>query len=324
MRHSLPNGIIHEGPAEEFYEEAEPGYSLIISDGAYGMQKAEWDRVKVDALPDWYRHHMEAWTRLAAPAASVYLWNTAEGWARLDPVMRALGWRFRSLITWERINSQSQKGYRAYTCWPDDTEVCGFYQRSTISRDLRAARLAAGARGTDVDVALGYVRKSDPSRGTELFRRWEEGSSIPSRDDYNRAMEYLIGAGRYPEYAVPAFDCPQGTANVWPHPQITGPNRLRGDDGKALHPCQKPLLFAERMIRASTRPGDRVLVPFGGTCREAVVCEWLGRTDPEQARRYDVCELNQDPGKDYIGPVLDQIAGRSSLSTDDVQGSLFT
>jgi hypothetical protein len=62
------------------------------------------------------------------------------------------------------------------------------------------------------------------------------------------------------------------------------------------------------MIRASTRPGEHVLVPFGGTCREAVVCEWLARSEPGQARRYDVCELNQD-GPDYIGAALAQIRG---------------
>jgi hypothetical protein len=49
-------------------------------------------------------------------------------------------------------------------------------------------------------------------------------------------------------------------------------------------------------------------VSIGGTCREAVVCEWLARSEPEQARRYDVCELNQD-GPDYIGAALAQIRG---------------
>ena len=76
------------------------------------------------------------------------------------------------------------------------------------------------------------------------------------------------------------------------------------------------------MIRASTRPGERVLVPFGGTCREAVVCEWLARSEPEQARRYDVCELNQD-GPDYIGAALAQIRGEDPRQKAAGQMSLW-
>ena len=124
------------------------------------------------------------------------------------------------------------------------------------------------------------------------------------------------------EAARPAFALPAGVTNVWTAPLVGGADRLKGPDGAALHPCQKPLHFAERMIRASTRPGERILVPFGGTCREAVVCEWLARTEPDEARGYDVCELNAD-GADYIGPVLAQIRGESSRGTAPGQVRMF-
>jgi hypothetical protein len=112
------------------------------------------------------------------------------------------------------------------------------------------------------------------------------------------------------------------TTNVWAELPVAGPERLRLADGSPLHQCQKPLLFAERMIRASTRPGERVLVPFGGTCREAVICEWLARTTPADARGYDVCELNAD-GVDYIGPVLAQIRGEDMRPRAAGQVRLF-
>lgn len=84
-------------------------------------------------------------------------------------------------------------------------------------------------------------------------------------------------------------------------------NRVDGDaEQAALHPCQKPLKFADRIIRASSRPGDLILEPFGGTCRIAVACEQIARYKPADARRYVCVEMNAD-GVDYIGPVLKQI-----------------
>lgn len=83
----------------------------------------------------------------------------------------------------------------------------------------------------------------------------------------------------------------------------------RGDEGDvfaALHPCQKPLALIDRIIRASSRPGDLILEPFGGTCRIAVACEQIARYAPADARRYVCVEMNAD-GVDYIGPVLRQI-----------------
>ena len=33
--------------------------------------------------------------------------------------------------------------------------------------------------------------QGDPTRGTELCRRWEEGSSLPTRETYHRLRDYL-------------------------------------------------------------------------------------------------------------------------------------
>lgn len=57
---------------------------------------------------------------------------------------------------------------------------------------------------------------------------------------------------------------------------------------KTAHPCQFPEALVERCILASTRPGDRVLDPFGGSGTTAVVADRLGRlcTLIEQSPEY--------------------------------------
>ena len=246
--HVLQAGTIWAG--DWMQAPLEPGYTLAIIDGPYGMGKADWDRMGVEGLADWYDPHLARVSALLAPSASVYLWNTAEGWARIDPVMRAAGWTFRRLIVWDKGNAAGLLFAENAGTFGEAAEYCGAYTRG----------------------APFFTTSGAPSN----LWRLAHGSWTNERVK-SGVMGVAIG----------------GTTE-WAEP---------------LHPCQKPLLFAERMIRASTRPNERILVPFGGTCREAVVCEWLARTDPAEARSYDCCELNLDPGRDYIAAALAQIRG---------------
>ena len=128
---------LYHARAEEVYPHLAPGsVSMIWSDGPYALKKASWDMMGIDGLADWYAPHVEAWGRVCAPSATVYLWGTDEGWARLDPVMRAHGWTFRVKVTWLKTNPPAQKGQDALTCWADFTEVCGVYQREPNEVDL--------------------------------------------------------------------------------------------------------------------------------------------------------------------------------------------
>ena len=139
---------LYHARAEEVYPHLAPGsVSMVWSDGPYAMKKASWDMMGIDGLADWYAPHVEAWGRVCAPSATVYLWGTDEGWARLDPVMRAHGWTFRVKVTWLKTNPPAQKGQDALTCWADFTEVCGVYQREQLTALGGPAQYVAYAAG---------------------------------------------------------------------------------------------------------------------------------------------------------------------------------
>ena len=166
-----------------------------------------------------------------------------------------------------------------------------------------------------------YATAHGPERDRPYFvhpSQWPDGGLRASYDhlraeyDHLRA-EYDHLRAEY-EASRPPFTCPLGVGNVWTQNAVSGIERLRTATGETLHPCQKPLLFAERMIRASTRPGDTVWVPFGGTLRELVAAERMARGKPEEARRVITCELNQD-GVDYIGPAIAQAQGLAVVKT---------
>ncbi len=63
----------------------------------------------------------------------------------------------------------------------------------------------------------------------------------------------------------------------WFIPLCTGEERLKGGDGKKLHPTQKPEALLARVVLAASRPGDTVLDPFCGTGTTGAVAKRLRR-----------------------------------------------
>jgi modification methylase len=63
----------------------------------------------------------------------------------------------------------------------------------------------------------------------------------------------------------------------WLIPLCTGEERLKGGDGKKLHPTQKPEALLARIILAASRPDDLVLDPFSGTGTTGAVARRLRR-----------------------------------------------
>ena len=262
IRHQLPHGEIIHARVEEVYPTLTPGsVTLCHVDGPYGMGKAAWDKVK--DLAAWYRPHIAEWGRVCAPSASVYLWNTAEGWAAIHPEMVGAGWDFAGLIVWDKRTPPSMLGWRGLTEWPDCTEVCGFYKR--------------GAPPFVLTACIGNV--------------WGCGVKALSLE--------MLRTG-----------------------EMVAHRGSEGDVEAALHPCQKPLLFARRIVETSSRPTDLVFAPFGGTCREAFACEAIGRYEPESARRYVCVEMDED-GRGYIPAVLAALRGELPSGRAAAQTRMF-
>jgi len=63
----------------------------------------------------------------------------------------------------------------------------------------------------------------------------------------------------------------------WFIPLCTGEERLKGRDGKKLHPTQKPEALVARVLLAASRPDDLVLDPFCGSGTTGAVARRLRR-----------------------------------------------
>jgi modification methylase len=116
---------------------------------------------------------------------------------------------------------------------------------------------------------------------------WRKTNPMPNFRGrrFTNAHETMIWASRDPDAKGYTFNyeaIKAGNEDVqvrsdWTFPLCTGGERLKGADGKKLHPTQKPEALLARVILSSSRPGDLILDPFNGTGTTGAVAKRLGR-----------------------------------------------
>ncbi len=65
--------------------------------------------------------------------------------------------------------------------------------------------------------------------------------------------------------------------DLWEIPLVQGKERIKGEDGKALHPTQKPEEMLKRIILICSKEGDIILDPFLGSGTTAIIAQRFGR-----------------------------------------------
>ncbi|HEX42179.1 MAG TPA: adenine-specific DNA-methyltransferase [Phycisphaerales bacterium] len=107
-----------------------------------------------------------------------------------------------------------------------------------------------------------------------LFCVKDPGNYTFNADDI--LVEARTGARRklidYRKPVPTVYNSRKVPGNVWNIPRV----RYRMDEYEN-HPTQKPVALLDRIIRASSNPGDMVLDPFSGTFTTSHVAQALGR-----------------------------------------------
>ena len=142
------------------------------------------------------------------------------------------------------------------------------------------------------------------------FIIWAKNTFTLGRADYQRQYEPILYG--WPEGAERHWCGDRDQGDVW---QIKKPQK------NDLHPTMKPVELVERAIRNSSRPGDVVLDPFGGSGTTLIAAEKSGRVarlielDPKYAdvivRRWQDWAGKQTT-RESDGLAFDQAATSSS------------
>jgi site-specific DNA-methyltransferase (adenine-specific) len=224
--------------------------------------------------------------RVLKPTGSLYLHcdPTASHYLKLllDGVFGAD--RFTNEIVWQRTNTKSH----AFTRFPSTHDIIMAYRKTDNatwhahylphSEKLIKSHYSNIEEGTGRRYTLGDTLNPNPNRPNLTYEwkglvrvwRWTR-ERMQEMHDTGRLVYTSSGMPRYKRY----LDEMPGTpvTDVWTDiPPINSQAQER-----LGYPTQKPLALLERIINASSNPGDVVLDPFCGCGTAVHAAEKLGR-----------------------------------------------
>lgn len=272
--------------------------TVIVSDGAYGVLGFEGDTSDHLDVPAWYEPHVQAWSARATAQTTLWFWNSEIGWAATHPVLERHGWRYINCNIWNKgvghiagnVNTQRIRRF------PVVTEVCVQYvfearinglplKRWLLSEwrrsglPLRRANEACGVRDAAVRKYFdqGHLWYFPPPEAMERLSGYANEHGDPSGRPYFSLDGRRPVSGDDWRRMRAKFNCPHGVTNVWDRNPVRGGERVKTEDGRAVHLNQKPLDLMERIIEAASEPGDVVWEPFGGLFSASLAAQRLGR-----------------------------------------------
>jgi DNA modification methylase len=161
---------------------------------------------------------------------------------------------------------------------------------------------------SELDVLQAAFRAAGGKWSTFII--WAKNTFTLGRADYQRQYEPILYG--WPEGATRHWCGDRDQGDVW---------NIKKPQKNDLHPTMKPVELVERAIRNSSRPGNVVLDPFGGSGTTLIAAEKSGRVarlielDPKYVdvivRRWEEFTGKQAT-READGAVLDQAASDSS------------
>lgn len=276
--------------------------TVIVSDGAYGVAGFPGDPPTHEGLHEWYKPHVEAWSRYSLPSTTLWFWGTEIGWATVHPLIASGGWEFRNCHVWDKgiAHIAGNANTKTLRKFPVVSEVCVQYVRDirfqvhgeslTMKAWLRHEWERAGLPLYLTNEACG-VRNAATRKYFTQCHLWY----YPPVEMFERLVVYAnkhgLRSGR-PYFSLDGkrsltgdewatyrakFQCSHGITNVWNEPAVRGTERFK-DEYRCIHGNQKPLKLLDRIIRASSEPGDAIWDPFAGLGSVGVAAAQAGRS----------------------------------------------
>lgn len=310
---------IYHGKAEDVLPVIESNsVALSFNDPPYFRVKREyWDRQwrTVEGFLAWLDGLCEQWKRVVKPNGSLFVCASPDRSHGVEDVIKKQfnvlnsirwikedGWHKKAdkdairsyLSNWEAVIFAEQYGDQ----YEDASKALHKDVYAPLGRYIQTERERCGMTRSEVEVALGFASKSDPTRGTALCYRWEEGSSLPTKEVYERMRALLNARGNgsgpylakshdeitgqaqylrreYEDLRQQYEDLRRPFSAVAQHLDTWFYAPVKDYPGK--HICEKPIEMLLDIIETTTRPGDVVLDSFCGSGVTLEAAKRLGR-----------------------------------------------
>jgi adenine-specific DNA-methyltransferase len=295
--------IYHAEALETMRSMPDSSVDAVITDPPYFRVKGEpWDRQWKSRARflEWIGALCDEWRRILKPNGSLFVfaspdmaWHVENEIRQRFSVLNSIRWlkqegwhnkaekeSLRSFLSpWEGIVFAEQFADE----YGDASLALHKKVFAPLGRYIQEERERAGLTRNDVEVALGYTSTGDPTRGTALCYRWEEGSSLPTKETYERLRAVLNERGG--DYLRREYDDLRRE-----YDDLRRPFKVRDRDqwgdvwtfrtvppDYAKHPCEKPIALMEHIVRTATKPGALIVDCFAGSGTTLVAARNLDR-----------------------------------------------
>ena len=260
---------------------------LVILDPPYWKVVGEvWDfkwRTEQD-----YRKWCSEWfgeiARVCKRSASVYLFGYVRNLVHLFHDITDLGFEFRQEIIVDKgMKCMAGRKTSTYKQFPNTTETIFFFvvdAKPAIRQCLLQRAKELGLDAKTINARLGV--KANGGGVWSLYSGDNILAQVPTLEMWER-LESVLDFKAPDDLKGFVFEPHRGLTNVWQDIDFYAEDRI--------HRTQKPLPLVQRLLLASSRPGQVVLDPFAGSGSTAVAAKMLDRRsisieiDPEMAEK---------------------------------------
>jgi site-specific DNA-methyltransferase (adenine-specific) len=274
---------IHQGDCIQLLNNTDPEWvDLCFADPPFniGYRYHNYDdRKDVDEYLDFSRTWMKAVHRALKPSGSFYLAIGDEFASDLCCIARReLGFFMRNWIVWHYTFGQQTKKKFALS----HTHILYFTKEK-----LREGNVPKGKVRMPFTFNADAVRVASARQTTYADTRANPKGKLPDDVWFLRPQETnYVEPGFAADDSVPSTEIRyfDPASDTWYVSRVCGTFRER----EGWHGCQMPVGVLDRIIRASSNPGDVVLDPFNGSGTTVVSASLLGRrfVGLEQSREY--------------------------------------
>lgn len=252
---------------------ADRSVDLICTDPPYyRVVNDKWDNqwFTSDKYYEWCEEWINELGRVAKWNCSFWIFGFPQQLTNLIPVIERAGFTFRQQIVVNKgMQAVAGRTSDKLKMFPTATESIFFfhYEARDHIRDLLQSEIKRlGWNGMKVNAHLG---KATNGGGTfaciASTKKPREHRVYPTKKDWLKLQE-VMNLPKY-EDLVYTFNLPKGLTDVWDDINFYDRNI------KKIHSTQKPVPLMERLILASSIPGQIVLDIFAGSGSTGVACK---------------------------------------------------
>ena len=315
--------------------------NLIIADFPYFEVKGDFDFIwkSFDEFLEWVEVCAKEFKRILAVNGSLYVYGHAKKIAYKQIIFDKY-FNLENNLKWYKTDCQTRIGFESFNSYPPVTEHILFYSNEVLMTGLEAIEeefikprnpfsLYLREEFKKAKCTAKEISKLFPSKTgglTGCVSNWLNGDNIITENQYLKVREFLNNQyllkeyedlrKKYEDLRKEYEDLRRPFNNKYRHDDVLMYAQEVHITGKYDHPTQKPPKLSRALIETSTRKGDLVYIPFGGSGVEIEQCQILGLnwiTGDLEKKYCDMIENRVKNAKGEVGLFCESLQ----------QGSLF-